>query len=90
MGMVRQGGSEGGTEGIGLNCCDNVLNGSEHGLHTTRATYGNVVIFTQTSIHPSLPPSLPACLAAWLPGCLPALWELMTHIGKGLSGCGWL
>ncbi len=46
--------------------CDN--NGSEHRLHTKRATYGSVVIFTKTSIYCSFPPSLPASL----PACRPA------------------
>ncbi len=66
-------GREVGREGIGLSnnyYCDNVLNGSEHGLHTTRATYGNVVIFTQ-NLHPSLPPSLPSCLPAYRPAGQP-------------------
>ncbi len=76
MGMMRQGGSEGGREGMGLNSWDNILNGSEHGLHTTRATYGNVAISHKTSIHCSLAPSLPACLPACLPADQPSTIEL--------------
>ncbi len=36
---------------MGLNSCGNILNGSEHGLHTRRATYGNVVLFSQKLHH---------------------------------------
>ncbi len=36
---------------MGQNYCGNILNGSEHELHTTRGTYGNVVIFTQNLHH---------------------------------------
>ncbi len=39
---------------------------AEHGLHATRATYGNVVISTQ-NLHPSVPPSLPPSLSIYLP-----------------------
>ncbi len=36
---------------MGLNSRGNMLNGLEHGLYSTRATYGNAVIFTQNLHH---------------------------------------
>ncbi len=36
---------------MGFNSCGNILNGSEHKLHTTRTTYGNVAIFKQNLHH---------------------------------------
>ncbi len=59
---------------MSLNSCDNIiiLNGSEHGLHTTWATYGNVVMFTKNPL--SIAPSLRPCLPARLLTCLPAGW----------------
>ncbi len=61
MGMVQQSDSEGGNGTKSYT----KINGSEHGLHTTQATYGNVVIFIH-NLHPSLAPSLPPSLPSYL------------------------
>ncbi len=77
-----------GREGTWLNSCDNIifiLNGSAYGLHTTWATYGNVVMFTKNlhrSFPPSLRPCLPARLLTYLPAGRPTDWptDRSTHL----------
>ncbi len=68
---------------MGLSSCRNIiiLNGSEHGLHTTRATYGNFHT-KPPSIGPALPPSLPTYLptCTYLPTYLPTYLHTYMYL----------